>query len=178
MRNIFIQRKQNRLTSWDYSKPGMYYVTICTQSRENLFGNVINEKMNLNSIGNIIRFQWSCIPLRYPNIQLSNFIIMPNHIHGIIKILAVGEDLVSSQSHLATGRYPKPGKINSKRNEREGIKPSPTSLLQVIQEFKSITTKQYIYYVKEGRLPQFKKRIWQRGYYDHIVRNEDYLNRI
>ncbi|MEJ2269793.1 MAG: hypothetical protein P8Y04_08470 [Desulfobulbaceae bacterium] len=76
--------KSNRLRNWDYSSKGSYFITICTRDRERYFGEIYNRKMILNHSGNIINDIWNYIPEQFQDIKLDEFIIMPNHIHGII----------------------------------------------------------------------------------------------
>ena len=75
-----------RLKNWDYSSPGYYFVTICTKDREFYFGNIKNNKMILSDMGKIAQQYWLQIPAHFPHIMLDEFIIMPNHLHGILKI--------------------------------------------------------------------------------------------
>ena len=78
--------KSIRLKDWNYSSNGAYYITICTKNRECLFGNIIDEKMMLNNIGEIIKQCWYNLPNHYENCKLDEFVIMPDHVHGIIII--------------------------------------------------------------------------------------------
>ncbi|EKD32864.1 MAG: hypothetical protein ACD_76C00130G0011, partial [uncultured bacterium] len=80
-------RKSIRLRNYDYSKPGFYFVTICTQYRECWFGQIINDKMILNDTGTMIDKWWQKLPNKYNNVRLDEFKIMPDHIHGIIQIV-------------------------------------------------------------------------------------------
>jgi putative transposase len=90
--NTEIQHRRSiRLKGYDYSQPGWYYITICTQNREILFGNVIEAKMIFNNAGKMIKSIWAEIPKYYPGIKIDYYQIMPNHFHGIINI-AVGAD--------------------------------------------------------------------------------------
>jgi len=90
-----IHRRQSiRLRHYDYSQAGLYFLTICTRNRLCLFGRIINEKMVLNDAGNAVNECWYDIPAHYPNIQLHEFIIMPNHIHGIVETKNIPENRV------------------------------------------------------------------------------------
>ncbi len=80
-------RQSIRLSGFDYSQEGSYFITICTQNRKPLFGEILNEKMALNQVGNIIKKEWMKIPSRFHGVNLDAFVVMPNHIHGIILIL-------------------------------------------------------------------------------------------
>ena len=137
-----------RLTEYNYSQPGYYFVTFVTQNRNKRFGVILNKKIQLNDIGRMIEREWKQIPKRFNSVVLDEYVIMPDHFHGIIKI-------ISSK------------KLNKK-----------ISLFEIIGAFKSITTNGYIDGVKNKNWPQFKKRLWQLRFHDHIIRNENELNRI
>lgn len=128
--------------------------------------------MHLNHAGEMIHAIWYKIPEIYANIQIDAFVIMPDHIHGIIKI-PVGADSISAPT----------GRIISTRAEmdsaptRAEMDSAPT-LGVVVQMFKRYTTVEYIKMVKQNVVPPFDKRLWQRNYWEHIVRNENELGRI
>src|SRR3989338_4418844 len=140
-------RKRLRLPDYDYSSEGAYFVTICTQNRQCLFSNITDGEIRLNEAGKMNQTRWQQLPQRFDNILLDEFIIMPNHVHGIIKIAEAG------------------------------TRPAPT-LGAVIGVFKSITTHDYILNVQHHNWPPFPGKLWQRNYYEHIIRNESELNRI
>ena len=79
-------RKKIRLKNYDYSKPGYYFVTICSKNNENIFGHIENDKMILNKYGEIVEKTWTKIPEHFQNVELDEYVIMPDHIHGIINI--------------------------------------------------------------------------------------------
>ncbi|MBC7260687.1 MAG: hypothetical protein H5T63_01625, partial [Chloroflexi bacterium] len=98
-------RRSIRLQGYDYSQPGAYFITVVTQDRVCLFGEVVNGEMRLNDVGHMVRQEWADLPNRFPNIDLDAFIIMPNHIHGIIIITdvnPVGAGLVPAQEGATT----------------------------------------------------------------------------
>jgi len=80
------ERKLNRLRNWDYTTPGWYFVTICTKNREPFFGDILNNTMKLNKQGHIIIKQWIWLKDRYKYVKLDDYVVMPNHFHGIIII--------------------------------------------------------------------------------------------
>lgn len=186
-------RRSIRLKGYDYSQAGLYFVTICCQNRAHLFGEIINGKMALNDAGEMIEKLWNEIPNNFTNIYLNEYIMMPNHIHGIIEI-TVGADSISALSISAqsvsansvSGKIsdPNPDKIHGKKRAEmdsaptttmattTGTKPKP-GLSRVIQSFKRHTTIEYIKMVKQNILPSFDKRIWQQNYWEHIIRNEN-----
>ena len=154
-------RRSIRLKDYDYSQAGAYYVTINVQNRECLFGEIVDYEMILNDAGKMIEAQWLALLERFPDIELDVYQVMPNHAHGIIVI-------VEPEFGADTG----PG---------AGIKPAPThkpTLGDIVGAFKSITTHEYIQGVDNKNWRQFHKRLWQRNYYEHVVRDEADLNRI
>ncbi|MFA6428282.1 MAG: transposase [Candidatus Buchananbacteria bacterium] len=147
-------RKSIRLPGYDYSQNNSYFVTICTQGRKNLFGEIKNGELVLNEVGKMIKESWLAIPQFYLGAMLDEFVVMPNHFHGII--LIVGADPCVC-----------PGLGQSR-----GIAPtkSRVSLPIIIQRFKSFMANKYL---KEN-----KKPLWQRNYYEHIIRGEKSLDKI
>jgi putative transposase len=148
-------RRSIRLKNYDYSQKGAYYVTIIVQHRECLFGDIGNNEMILNEPGKMINEQWSVLPGRFPNIELDLYQIMPNHFHGII--------IAGATTRVA--------------QNWAGTRPAPT-LGDIIGAFKSINTSVYIKGVENNNWPRFVKRLWQRNYYEHVIRDEADLNRI
>jgi len=114
--------------------------------------------LKIKDVQMMIRSVWSSLPDRFLSLKLDEFVIMPNHIHAILCINIVGADLVSA------------------RNKTTPI--SAPTISRIVQAFKSITTYKYILGVKENSWPLFDKRLWQRNYYDHIIRSEKSLNYI
>ena len=93
---------------YDYSQAGAYFVTICVQMQQCLFGSVVKEEMRLNDAGNLVRAIWQALPTRFPSIELDQFVVMPNHIHGIILIVGAGLALPNSGTTAATGAASSP----------------------------------------------------------------------
>ncbi len=144
-------RQSIRLKNYDYSQPGYYFVTICTWNRLNIFGDIDNAQMDLNLYGKMVEKAWGELKVRFPDAYLDEFEIMPNHFHGIIAI--VGAPLVGA------------------RGERAGTRPAPT-LGAIIGAFKSITARQFILSLKDKKN---HSQLWQRNYYEHVIRNEKEL---
>lgn len=92
-----MNRKSLRLKTFDYFTNGAYFITVCTHNRENCFGKIENEKIILNETGKLVEFSWKSIPLNFKNVLLDEFIVMPNHIHGIIFMF--NEQLVPGLTH-------------------------------------------------------------------------------
>jgi len=160
-------RKQIRLPDYDYSRNGYYFVTVCSKNRANIFAeyktsvgaglasarrndNVDDNAFALSPIGKIIEQQWLAIPNHYGDVELDAYVIMPNHIHGIIVI------------HQTL--------------KRADARPAPT-VSDIICSFKSRSSVGYTRYVNRNDL-DFSGKIWQRSFYDHVIRNERSLNAI
>ena len=148
-------RKTFRLKNFDYSSKGAYFVTICTINSIPIFGEIINGIIVLNESGKIANEEWFNTGIKRENIQLDEFIVMPNHIHGIIFI-------VSDTARCV----PTSGK-------REFGKMTKNSLSSVVRAFKSATTRR----INISRNSTGEK-IWQGRFYEHIILNEDELNKI
>ena len=154
------KRKSIRLLDYDYSQNGMYFVTICTQNRQCIFGDIKNGKMMLSDIGEITNNCWYGIPQHFSQASLHEFVIMPDHIHGIIEINLVGANHYSS----TTNHY---SSYNDFKRANDDLPQRGTSqtIGSIVRGFKIGVTKQI------GFSP------WQRNYYEHIIRSEiEYLN--
>jgi len=156
---IFSERKKNRLANYDYSKDGYYFVTICTKHREEFFGKIENEKMVLNEYGKFTKKCWLEIPNHFPNTKLDEFIIMPNHVHGIVII--ANNHVVGNKNFCS---------LRTKKNIPWQTKLSK-SLSSIIRGFKIGVTK----YFRQNKKDDFQ---WQKSFYDHIIGNEKSLFRI
>ncbi len=144
-------RKRNRLANYDYSTPGYYFVTICTKGMLEYFGCVKNYKMELNSAGQIVQDRIKWLENHFQYVKIIKFVVMPNHVHIIIRIIdnvGTGRDLSLRKSI---------GKIKS--------------LSELIGSFKTTSSKLIHQYGKHDFC-------WQRSFYDHIIRNDEELNRI
>ena len=159
-------RRSIRLKGYDYSGTGAYFVTICTQDRECFFEDIVDGEMRLNDAGIMVRDVWHKIPEHFPYTDIDEFLVMPNHVHGIIVI--VGAPLVGAHSS---------GTVDHDTKNRAGTSPAPT-LGDVVGTFKSITTHQYVDGVRRKNWPAFKGKLWQRNYYEHIIRDEEEIERV
>jgi putative transposase len=166
------ERKSIRLRDYDYRQAGAYYVMVCVNNRRCLFGDVGNGEMILNDAGEMVQRVWNEIPRFYDGIDIDYFQIMPNHLHGIIIIVGkhdVGAPLVGALNNN--------NNVNGLNYNRAGTRPAPT-LGEIIGAFKSITTNEYIRKVKSNNWPRFNNRLWQRNFYEHVIRDELGLARI
>lgn len=157
------RRRSLRLRDYDYTQAGAYFVTVCTQDRACLFGEVVDGEMRLNEAGEMVSAEWNALVGRFPGVELDGFAVMPNHIHAIVVL--VGAGLVPARTCAGDERGDHEG-----RPYGDG-RPPPT-LGGVMGAFKSITTVSYTRGVKQSAWPGFRGRLWQRNYYEHIIRDE------
>ena len=166
-------RKSTRLAGFDYSQPGVYFVTVVTENRECRFGRIESDLVILSGAGLMVKSIWENLPLRFSNISMDTFVIMPNHIHGLI---TANEPVAAPLVGAMTGESD-PGEEAA---DHEGIRATtiaaPT-LGEIVGAYKSLTTVKYIRAVREKGWEPISRRLWQRNYYEHIVRNEIDLQR-
>jgi len=159
-------RKSIRLKGYDYSQAGLYFITICVQNREYLFGKIVNAKMELNDAGRMVATEWFKLTSRYDNIKLHEFIVMPNHFHAILEI--VGATLVVAQNNTVAQNNADMG-----NGQPQEVAPTNKKTIgNMVGAFQSIATVQYIRGVKNSGWEPFNGKLWQRNYYEHIIRNE------
>jgi REP-associated tyrosine transposase len=151
-------RRSIRLTGYDYKQSGAYFVTIVTRNRLCLFGDISDGEMVLSDTGRIAEVSWVGLSSRFPTMPLDSFVVMPNHIHGII---TVGAQFIapSSVPHNQAG-IAQEGAVNR----------APT-LGEIIRTYKAASTRM----IRQTANLEFA---WQRNYYEHVVRNGESLNRI
>ena len=155
-------RRSIRLRGYDYSQAGAYFVTVCAHDRMCLFGEIMDGKMHLNDAGRMVEKWWLALNRKFSTMETDEYIVMPNHFHGIVVI--VGADLcvcpVPVGAHAGVGAH------------------TGAPLPAIIQWFKTMTTNEYIRGVKTSGWLPFTGKLWQRNYYEHIIRNEESLNHI
>lgn len=159
------ERKSPRLKEYDYSIPNYYFVTICAEGKRNLFGNVTGESVELNKIGIIVKDCLLEIKEHFTNVEIDEYVIMPNHFHAII-ILQDYVGLRSPQPNINTQPN---NNIKHANTEQSKIKTEHFSISQVVAYFKYQSTKR----INAGS--NTKEKIWQRSFYDRIIRNEKEL---
>jgi REP element-mobilizing transposase RayT len=150
-------RRSIRLPGYDYSQPGAYFVTVCAHDRRPQFGEIVNGEMAPSEKGVAVQAAWAEIPIHFTNVECDAFCMMPNHIHGILFVLdqdgrgtACRAPTVERFSHPVRG-----------------------SLATIVRSFKAAATRR-INALRGSPLPP----VWQRGFYEHIIREEDELERI
>lgn len=134
-------RRSIRLSNYDYSSPGAYFVTICTQDHQCLFGNIIDSSIVCNDAGFMVNQWYEELGSKFASVSCDYFICMPNHVHFTIFL---GQTRRSA----------------------------PTNLNTIVQWFKTMTTNDYIRGVKENGWQRFNKRLWQRNYWERVIRSE------
>jgi REP element-mobilizing transposase RayT len=148
-------RRSIRLQGYDYSQTGAYFVTVSTHGKKCLFGEIVDGQIMLNDAGRVAKQCWNDIPVHFPHVELDEWVIMPNHVHGILHIVyaTVG---AKNFSPLPITKRPRG---------------TSKTLGSVIRGFKIGVTK----WVRQNNVIH---NVWQRNYYEHIIRNDDEMNRI
>ncbi len=160
---IEYNRHSFRKKGYDYSQSGLYFITICTENKIHLFGKITNGEMQLNNEGKIVAKEWIKTAKIRNEVELDKWTIMPNHFHSIIKITQ--RRGTACRAHLPTQQFTHP--------TQQYANPIPYSLPTIIRSFKSAVTKG----INElNNHPGTK--LWQRNYWEHIIRNDDELYRI
>ena len=159
------QRQSIRLQEYDYAQPGAYFVTAVSHQRKNIFGEIVEAEMQLSQAGEIVEQTWLEIPKHFPKATIDVFIIMPNHVHGIINIIEERPVGATHESPL-----PVSTKIESPKPEapHNSTTLKPQTLGAIVGLFKSTASKRIH---RAGLITQ--EKVWQRNYYEHIIRDED-----
>jgi len=155
------RRKSIRLQGYDYSQAGAYFITVCTHNRVPLFGEIVDGVMVLNTAGQIVEKCWCAIPEHFPQVTLDEFVVMPNHVHGIIT--------VGANNHLPQHYLPLPSDetpIQSNEPPRPLQHGTSRTIGSMVRGFKIGVTRWF-------RANTDIHAVWQRNYYEHIIRNED-----
>jgi len=190
-------RRSIRLKGYDYAQAGAYYVTICAQDRQCLFGHILDGQMIPNPAGQMVNDVWTALPEKYPTVILDEFVVMPNHFHCIVFLANDAADADKSPKDHVGANAPvrphhapddhvganAPVRPDENIGQTRGSAPTGTGvarpkLSDVIRWFKSLTTAKYRYGVRDDGWMPFPGRVWQRNYYEHIIRNERSLKAI
>ena len=151
-------RRSIRMKGYDYSKTGTYFVTICTQNKECLFGKVVDGKVRLNKMGLMVKKCWVEIPSHFPNMELDEFVVMPNHVHGII--------IISDANSKIRAKNLSPLREYVPIHQPPG---TSKTIGSVVRGFKIGVSK----WLRQNSTIH---KVWQRNYYEHVVRNENEMN--
>jgi putative transposase len=161
----FERKSSLRLKDFDYSQPGAYFVTICTVQRLCLFGEIIHDQMVPNPSGKILQHAWRALPTHYPHAKMDAFVVMPNHVHGIIMLLE-NDVLINRRDRFINLSLPNLYLRKNQYYKRQGLS-------EIVRGFKTWTARRINEMQNTTGTP-----VWQRSFYDHIIRDEDDLNRI
>lgn len=165
-------RRSIRLKGYDYSQPGGYFVTICVHERACLLGQIINGEMVYSDAGKMAARWWMEINRKFPMVETDESIVMPNHFHGIVILVdpgSVGADLEDLALHQAE---------TDRGTHAGGGTHAGVPLHTVVQWFKTMTTNEYIRGVRQFGWAPFRGKLWQRNYYEHVIRDQVDLERI
>jgi putative transposase len=154
-------RKSVRLPGYDYGQAGAYFVTIVTDQRTCLFGQIIEDQMRLSEAGRIVQACWLAIPKHFSHAELGAFVVMPNHVHGII---ILHDRAAVEPPPVGATRWVAPTTPDAERRQPKG--PSRGSIGAIVGAYKMAVTRQIVQTL--GGAPN----IWQRNYHEHIIRNE------
>ena len=176
------RRRSMRLPGYDYSQAGAYFVTICTRGRVCVLGDVVDGRVRLSEFGRLAHSVWSELPRHYSHVRLDAWVVMPNHVHGIV-MLEPSDDVVGAGLKPApTIENELPSMVldasRSRRVDRTVLKPAPTGrrqhgLPEVVRAFKTYSARR-INAARGATGTPF----WQRNYYEHVIRDEESLDRI
>ena len=154
-------RRSIRLRGFDYRAKGAYSVTIVTSYRACLLGEVVDERVHLTTIGEVVEAGWRTIPEFSPHVRLDSFVVMPNHVHGLLVL----------EDNPRAKHSPEANASPLHRFRPKGTQGG--SISAIVQTFKATTTR------RVRSLPGLMGlRLWQRGFYDHVIRDDEELNRI
>ncbi len=156
-----------RLPNWDYSDNGYYFVTICTKDKEEFFGGIVNNKIQLSEIGKIVEKYWLEIPNHFTFVELDEFIIMPNHMHGIV--------IIKNENHVVPNvetRHCLVSTTDANKKTNRFQNQGKHTISSIIGSYKSICTKII------NKIQNNEFFAWQSRFYDHIIRNEKEFYRI
>ena len=159
-------RRSIRLCNYDYSRAGAYFITVCTRNRECLLGDMVEGRMYLNEVGRLAQAAWEELPLHYPHVDLDVWKIMPNHVHGIVVLTAEGVESHEGAGLGQVSNLPLPSSNANAGAVRHGLP-------EVIRAFKTFSARRI-----NALLGTVGTPFWQRNYYEHVIRDEESLNRI
>lgn len=162
-------RRSTRLKNYDYTTPGAYFITICTHQRECLFGEIVDREMQLNRLGVVVAAHWKNLPKYHPRLRLDEFVVMPNHVHGIMFLTDpfVGAGFSDHLDGLTDNTLAKPAPTDA------ALPTQGHSISEITRGFKTFSSRQINQIRRAQGVP-----VWQRNYYDRIIRDEISLQQI
>lgn len=168
-----------RLKNWDYGANGGYFITICTQNRKHFFGKIIEKQFIASEIGTLAEKFWMEIPQHFPHVELGNFVVMPNHVHGILIIdkngeSGIGESVQTLHCNVSENESPVQTlhcNVSINKNEQmANISPKSGTISTILRSYKSVVTKNARFIRADFG--------WQPRFHDHIIRNAPEWERI
>ncbi len=167
-------RRSIRLPHYNYDRPGWYFLTLCTHQRQCLFGEIIDGQMKLNIYGEIVAEEWMRSPEIRQEIALDAWVVMPNHFHGLVEIIEVEPNNAGINDHPVGANGRSPLLLLPHRSPlRDRFRMKPRSISSFVSGFKSAVTCRINTLRQSPKFP-----VWQRNYYEHIVRNDRDLERL
>ncbi len=155
------KRRSIRLPEYDYGQAGAYFITVAAYHRKCVFGDIVNGEVRLSKMGVIVKTAWQELPAHFPNVINDEYVIMPNHLHGIIRI----------ETDIVGARHASPLRECVKNSGPRGT--APLSLGAIIGSFKSAASKRI------HEIQGFEHfHLWQRNYYEHVIRDERDYERV
>ena len=151
------RRRSVRLSGYDYSSAGAYFVSVVVQGRLCLFGEVVDGEMRVNGAGEMVRRVWEGMPERFAYVVMDAFVVMPNHVHGVVFLRQTVEATEASKGETAR---------------------DDPALGDVVRVLKSVTTVEYGKGVRGMGWVRFERRLWQRNYYERVIRNGSELRAV
>ena len=166
-------RRSIRMKGYDYSQAGLYFITICVQNRDCLFGEIVDDQMMLNDSGEMVKRWYYELENKYPDKRCHEMIIMPNHFHCIIENVEI-QNVVGNGEVVNNGDECERPNNDDQQPEKYGMhnKKYGVTIGDAINWFKTMTTNEYIRNVKTNDWPRFNQKLWQRNYWEHIIRDE------
>lgn len=158
LNNNLPYRQSHRLPGFDYRQPGAYFITVCTHLREPLFGQIVGGQMQLNAAGQMVQAAWDAIPTHFPDVAMGEYVVMPDHFHGILVINDCVGALLAAHANI--------GNIT-------GAACCAPTLGQIIRRFKSKSA-----IAVNGCLDRSMTPVWQRNYWERIIRDERELQAV
>jgi len=153
------RRRSMRLKGYDYAQAGMYFVTACTHERACSFGAITDSKMRPSEAGSIVQATWNALPEHYPHVALDSFVLMPNHMHGIIVIMR-RDDINHRRGGFQTRPY----------TAEEHLVPTPQGLPEIVRAFKTFSSRRI-----NQACGTLGAKVWQRNYWERIIRDDEEL---
>ena len=174
--STYPSRRSLRLRTYDYAQAGAYFVTICTEGRVNRFGHIRDGTMLLNPLGQLVADTWAGLDERF-GVGIDAFVVMPNHLHGVLVHSGRARSSVSPGSFASTHGEPAPSGVLAGKDNVATPGGSGLSLSEVVRRFKTYTANQ-ARRVGDHEHQLAGVELWQRNFYERVIRNDRELDAI